>query len=72
VLARAIIQEECQIIAWPRHEFVFLDRGLAFGAIGIGSVAAILPVPWPCRQRRGLRPGVLILPKAANKPKSLL
>jgi MFS family permease len=48
VLARAIIQEEC-----PEHllgramSLFFLDRGFgSLGAIGIGSVAAIIPVPF--------------------------
>jgi MFS family permease len=48
VLARAIIQEEC-----PDHllgramSLFFLDRGFgSLGAIGIGSVAAIIPVPF--------------------------
>jgi MFS family permease len=48
VLARAIIQEEC-----PDHllgramSLFFLDRGFgSLGAIGIGSVAAIVPVPF--------------------------
>jgi len=48
VLARAIIQEEC-----PEHllgramSLFFLDRGFgSLGAIGIGSVAAITPVPF--------------------------
>ncbi len=47
VLARAIIQEEC-----PDHllgramSLFFLDRGFgSLGAIGIGSVASIIPVP---------------------------
>jgi MFS family permease len=47
VLARAIIQEEC-----PHHllgramSLFFLDRGFgSLGAIGIGSVAALVPVP---------------------------
>jgi len=47
VLARAIIQEEC-----PGHllgramSLFFLDRGFgSLGAIGIGSVAALVPVP---------------------------
>jgi len=48
VLARAIIQEEC-----PEHllgramSLFFLDRGFgSLGAIGIGSVAAVIPVPF--------------------------
>jgi MFS family permease len=48
VLARAIIQEEC-----PDHllgramSLFFLDRGFgSLGAIAIGSVAAIIPVPF--------------------------
>jgi MFS family permease len=47
VLARAIIQEEC-----PSHllgramSLFFLDRGFgSLGAIGIGSIAALVPVP---------------------------
>jgi MFS family permease len=47
VLARAIIQEEC-----PDHllgramSLFFLDRGFgSLGALGIGSVAAVFPVP---------------------------
>jgi hypothetical protein len=47
VLARAIIQEEC-----PDHllgramSLFFLDRGFgSLGAIGIGSIASIIPVP---------------------------
>jgi MFS family permease len=48
VLARAIIQEEC-----PEHllgramSLFFLDRGFgSLGAVGIGSVAAMIPVPF--------------------------
>jgi MFS transporter, DHA1 family, staphyloferrin A biosynthesis exporter len=47
VLARAIIQEEC-----PDHllgramSLFFLDRGFgSLGALGIGSVASVVPVP---------------------------
>jgi hypothetical protein len=47
VLARAIIQEEC-----PHHllgramSLFFLDRGFgSLGAIGIGTVASLVPVP---------------------------
>ena len=75
VLARAIIQEEC-----PDHmlgramSLFFLDRGFgSLGAIGIGSVAAILPVPMAVAAS-AVACGLVswILPKAANKPKSLL
>lgn len=48
VLARAIIQEEC-----PPHllgramSLFFMDRGFgSLGAIGLGSVAALVPVPF--------------------------
>jgi len=75
VLARAIIQEEC-----PDHmlgramSLFFLDRGFgSLGAIGIGSVAAILPVSMAVAAS-AVACGLVswILPKAANKPKSLL
>jgi len=75
VLARAIIQEEC-----PDHmlgramSMFFLDRGFgSLGAIGIGSVATIMPVPFAVAAS-ALACGLVswILPKAANKPRSLL
>ena len=52
----------------------FLDRGFgSLGAIGIGSVATILPVPFAVAAS-AVACGLVswILPKAANKPKSLL
>lgn len=75
VLARAIIQEEC-----PDHmlgramSMFFLDRGFgSLGAIGIGSVATIMPVPFAVAAS-AVACGLVswILPKAANKPRSLL
>ncbi len=75
VLARAIIQEEC-----PDHmlgramSLFFLDRGFgSLGAIGIGSVAAIMPVPFAVAVS-AVACGLVswILPKAANRPKSSL
>ena len=75
VLARAIIQEEC-----PGHmmgramSLFFLDRGFgSLGAIGIGSVAALMPVPLAVAAS-ALTCGLVswILPKAANKPHSSL
>jgi len=59
--------------ARPRYE-LFFDRGFgSLGAIGIGSVATIMPVPLAVAVSAvacGLVSG--ILPKAANKPKSPL
>lgn len=48
VLARAIIQEECppELLGRAMSLF-FLDRGFgSLGALAIGSVAALVPVPW--------------------------
>ena len=75
VLARAIIQQEC-----PDHmlgramSLFFLDRGFgSLGAIGIGSVATIMPVPFAVAAS-AVSCGLVswILPKAASKAKSLL
>ncbi len=75
VLVRAIIQEEC-----PDHmlgramSLFFIDRGFgSLGAIGIGSLAAIVAVPVAVAAS-AVACGLVswILPKAANKPKSLL
>jgi len=74
VLARAIIQEEC-----PDHmlgramSLFFLDRGFgSLGAICIGSVAAILPVPVAIAAS-AVACGFVswILPKAADNPRAL-
>jgi hypothetical protein len=47
VLARAIIQEECPDYLLGRAmSLFFLDRGFgSLGAVCLGSVAAIIPVP---------------------------
>ena len=75
VLARAIIQEECPDHMMGRAmSLFFLDRGFgSLGAIGIGSVAALMPVPFAVAAS-ALACGLVswILPKAANKPHSLL
>jgi MFS family permease len=75
VLARAIIQEECPDHMMGRAmSLFFLDRGFgSLGAIGIGSVAALMPVPFAVAAS-ALACGLVswILPKAANKPRSLL
>ena len=74
VLARAIIQEEC-----PDHmlgramSLFFLDRGFgSLGAICIGSLAAVLPVPMAVAAS-AVACGFVswILPKAADGQKSL-
>ena len=75
VLARAIIREEC-----PDHmlgramSLFFLDRGFgSLGAVGIDSVAAIMPVLFAVAVSAVACARVSwILPKAANKPKSSL
>lgn len=70
VLARAIIQEEC-----PDHllgramSLFFLDRGFgSLGAICIGSVAAVLPVPLAVAGS-AVACGIVswVLPKAASR-----
>ena len=75
VLARAIIQEEC-----PDHllgramSLFFLDRGFgSLGALCIGSIAALIPVPIAVAGSAVLC-GVVtwVLPKTANQPKSSL
>jgi hypothetical protein len=75
VPARAIIQEECPDPMMGRAmNLLFLDRGFgSLGAIGIGSVAARMPVPFAVAAS-ALACGLVswILPKAANKPESLL
>lgn len=75
VLARAIIQEECPDHMMGRAmSLFFLDRGFgSLGAIGIGSMAALMPVPIAVAAS-ALACGLVswILPKAANKPHSLL
>ncbi|MGH7827458.1 MAG: MFS transporter [Candidatus Binatia bacterium] len=47
VLARAIIQEECpEYLLGRAMSLFFLDRGFgSLGAVGLGSVAAFIPVP---------------------------
>ena len=75
VLARAIIQEECPDHMMGRAmSLFFLDRGFgSLGAIGIGSMATLMPVPIAVAAS-ALACGLVswILPKAANKPESLL
>jgi hypothetical protein len=73
VLARAIIQEEC-----PEHllgramSLFFLDRGFgSLGAIGIGSIAAIIPVPFAVAGSAvacGVVSWILLRWAAATKP----
>ena len=74
VLARAIIQEEC-----PDHmlgramSLFFLDRGFgSLGAICIGSVAAVLPVPVAVAAS-AVACGFVswILPRAVDGPRAL-
>lgn len=47
VLARAIIQEECpEYLLGRAMSLFFLDRGFgSLGAVCLGSVAALVPVP---------------------------
>ena len=75
VLVRAIIQEEC-----PDHmlgramSLFFIDRGFgSLGAIGIGSIAVLMPVPFAVAAS-AVACGIVswVVPKAAQKPNSLL
>ena len=73
VLARAIIQEECPAHLLGRAmSLFFLDRGFgSLGAICIGSVAALVPVPLAVAGS-AFACGLVswLLPRAANTPTS--
>jgi len=75
VLVRAIIQEECPAHMLGRAmSLFFIDRGFgSLGAIAIGTAAALMPVPFAVAAS-AVACGFVswILPKAVNKPKSLL